>query len=170
MEPTPPPATLRRLAKSNEGATIIEFGVIATVLLTVIFGVVEFGIMMFLSSVLEGATSMASRLGKTGYSDSTSRVELIKQEFYTRTGGLFDKSKLHICGSSYNEFKDVPEVTPCLADNDVDPAIQAGSGKQVTLYTVTYEWHILTPILWPVADDKGKTYINAIATVKNEGF
>ena len=52
------------LGKNKDGATAIEFAMVAPVLIWLIFGMIEFGIMMATQSALEGATSQAGRAYK----------------------------------------------------------------------------------------------------------
>ena len=45
----------RRILRNSEGATAIEFAIVAPVLFLIIFGTLEFAIIMHISSVVEHA-------------------------------------------------------------------------------------------------------------------
>lgn len=55
---------LRRIKNDREGATIIEFAVVALPLFILMFGIIEFGVIMFERAMLEDGVASAARMGK----------------------------------------------------------------------------------------------------------
>ena len=57
---------IRTLAKKDDGSTIIEFAFVAPILATFLVAIVEFGMIMFSSILMESGLRDASRFGITG--------------------------------------------------------------------------------------------------------
>ncbi len=181
---------LRNLLRSNDGITAIEFALISPVLLLFVLGTLEFSMIMFASAVMESATNNSARLGKTGYAPSgTTRQQLIIDSINNRTAGLLDSTKITITTKVYSSFTNVsdPEAyTDSNAngvynlgepysdsngngqwDSDMGSA-GLGSASDIVLYTVSYPWKIMTPVISNII---GATYTITVRTVvKNEPF
>jgi Flp pilus assembly protein TadG len=56
------------LIRNNKGVTALETAIVMPVFLLLIFGIIEFGLMMHVSSLVENATHEAARKGSTGNS------------------------------------------------------------------------------------------------------
>ena len=165
--------------KSQEGATAIEFAIVGPVLFFIVFGIIEFSIIMFVSSALETATNISARFGVTGSGytdfpgdyndddgdglpDDATREGFIRSEVEQRTFGLLDPTQIVIESQAYNTLSEV--------DRDEEPEnLNAGSGGQVVLYKVSYEWPILTPLVNWVFED-GAMNLSSSVVVVNEGF
>ncbi len=72
-------ARLRRLPADREGAALVEFGLIMPVMLMMVFGALEFGINVYMRSVLEGTMLQAGRNSslQTGASNQTSIDQMV---------------------------------------------------------------------------------------------
>lgn len=196
----------RIIGSCSRGATVIEFALVAPLLFLILFAVIEFGLIMFIYSVLEGATSISSRVGRTGYTENgLSREDYIRQKVNTLSGGIIDTNKLNITMLAYSGFDNVGKHDYCISlapacnpppgpygtpgvdffdyNNDGkydDYGINGpGTADQVVLYTVSYPWTILTPLMGTVLSSTGFCdpwpkpcifNIKAVATVKNETF
>ena len=176
--------------RNNEGVTALEFALIAPVLLLLIMGIVEFSIVMFINTVLEGATIASSRYGKTGYveSGSTRQQQIIKQ-ITDRTAGILDPALITVTTTVYPAFNSVNKPEPYTDTNgnnqynigepytDVNGngqwdsdmgAAGLGNANDVVVYTASYPWTIQTPM---VAAILGSTFTIASRTVvKNEPY
>ena len=60
---------IHRLRRGNEGVTALEFALILPLLLIMLFGIIEYSLIMFSYSALESAVLQGSRVGKTGFWD-----------------------------------------------------------------------------------------------------
>ena len=180
------------LLRREDGASAVEFALIAPVLLLFTIGIVEVSMMMLTQNVMESATFSASRLGKTGYAkDNMSREQTIREELETMGSGLLEPDLLFIDKLSYNEFGDAGSPEPFVDANgngtrdagenytDVNENGQydedmgsagAGSGGEVVVYKVTYKWHITTPLMSALIGENGVFNLVARAVVKNEPF
>lgn len=182
---------LLHLTRSQRGITSVEFALIAPVFLLIVMGVIEFSMAMFTSVVLESATNNTARLGKTGYVPTgKTRSEAIIDNVKTRTTGLLDPNKISISEKTYSNFDKIGQPEPCIkpitapcpgvagvnfvdinGNNTWDADMgQAGLGNpgDVVVYTVSYPWKIMTPIVGKVL---GNTItLTARAVVRNEPY
>ena len=177
--------------KHQEGATAIEFAIIAPVLLLIMFGIIEFSMAMFTQSIMEGATTLTSRLGKTGYSDQgVSREDTIRNALQARAGIFLDPTKITITSKFYGQFDQIGDAEPYIDKNhnnrydtgetytdvngnghwDADMGEQGyGDANDIVVYTVTYPWKIMTPIMKPFFTN-GILNLRSVAVVKNEPY
>lgn len=178
--------------RREEGVSAIEFAVVAPTLLLLLFGTIEFSLIMMVRSVMEGATAASSRLGKTGYTaDGKTREETILQAVTDRAGALIDTSKLTIQSKFYKEFQQINDPEPYTDANtngtydlgetftdingntvwDADMATSGyGSAGDIVVYTISYPWTILTPITPNFIGTEGVVTITTHAVVKNEPY
>jgi len=177
--------------KNEEGITSIEFALIAPVFLLMVMGIIEFSMIMFTSVVMESATNTTARLGKTGYipAGSTRQQEIINN-VDAKTAGLLDPAKITISTEVYSNFNNVGQPEPCISpatppcpgtpgvnfvdingngkwDSDMGAA-GLGNPGDVVVYTVSYPWSIVTPIVSAII---GSTFmITARTVVRNEPY
>lgn len=172
--------------------TAVEFAFIAPVLLILLFAIIEFSLVMLVSNLMESATNMSSRLGKTGFTQSgQSREETILQSVRTRVGSLIDPAHLSVTTKVYSAFDQigVPEPwtdkngngIPELGeyddingngtyDTDMGSSGYGGAGD-IVVYTVTYPWNVQTPLMRElIGDSEGHITLSAKAVVKNEPY
>ena len=161
----------RSLKTHNEGAAIIEFAIVAPVLFLLLIGFIEIGMILFATTVVEGATNIGARIGKTGYTTGgltpeqyiTSRIDQL-------SAGLLDSSKLKITMQAYADFSTIGNGNPCTPGQAPCPYIPGPGGNgQVVLYRVTYPWALFTPMMAKLmGNGNGIFTISSVATVKNE--
>jgi len=177
------------LTRCDSGVTAVEFALLAPVLFLLIMGIIEFAVIMFVSVVLESATNQTSRLGKTGFiAAGLTRQQEIINNVASHTAGLLNPNQITITSEVYANFNDIGQPEPCLTQKcgagvaGVDYVDVNGNGKwdadmgaaglgnpgDVVVYTVSYPWHIMTPIVSAVI---GKTLtLSARSVVRNEPY
>jgi len=176
------------LWRDNRGTTAIEFALVALPVIYLMVGIIEFSVAMTVANSLEAATNLSSRLGKTGYvEDELTQKATIRAEVERRVGPLIDMNKLTITTTAFSDFEDVdhpeawndangnnePEVGEWTdTDNDgfCDGCTGLGSGQNVAIYTITYPWQIMTPIIAAFVGDSGIIELTAYSLVKNEPY
>lgn len=183
---------LRRFWRAREGVSAIEFAIIAPVLMLLIFGIVEFAIIMLVANMMENATSISSRLGKTGYAASgKSRADTIRDSVIARAGNLIDPARLAITSKYYEQFDQIGDAEPWNDANhngiaetgeysdingngqyDADMGLAGyGNAEDIVVYTIRYPWPIMTPIMREIIGDaQGEFPVTAHAVVKNEPY
>ena len=154
---------LKNLARQNDGATIIEFAIVAPELLLLLFGIIEFALIMFASSVVEGATTHAARLSKTGALRSTAGTPAaqaqaegarLRELILDRGAGVLKNDNLNI-----------------VTITQSDPSGSMGGSNELVIYNITYNWEVTTPIIGKIiAPDDGIFAITSTVAVVNEPY
>ncbi len=180
----------RTLLREQGGVTAIEFAFITPVVLLLVMGIVEFAMIMFVMASMESATALTARTGKTGYAPAgVSRVQQITNSINSHTAGLLNPGGIHIDYTIYPSFEKVDQPEPYTDSNgngnydqgepftdvngnatrDLDMGLTGvGNAGDVVVYTVYYDWPVMTPIIKPIL---GSTFRITVRTViKNEPF
>lgn len=152
--------------KAREGNSAIEFAFVAPVLFLMLFGIVELGLVMFASSVIENAATSAARVGLTGrdtdgnYGDSGARATHVRNEINRFAPGLIDVSRL--------QFNPVVHSSYGAAGGSVGEGL--GTANQAVTYNVSYDWEFFTPLIGQFFGPDGVYTITSSVIVKNEDF
>lgn len=180
-----------RFLRCRNGSSFIEFGLVAPAIFLGIAGIIDFMMVMFVTSLVEGGLQDASRLGRTGYQPSgLSREAAIRQSIADATIGLVDMTEVQITYTVYPGFDVVGQPEPYDDTAPANGAYDAGepfndingngvwdadmgvSGLgepgDVVLYQVSYAWTPLTPLIVPFFGPTGKAPISASVAVRNE--
>ena len=81
--------TVRRFARGEDGAAMVEFGIVVAPFLALMFAIMETAIVFFAGQTLETAVADSARLVMTGQSEKFDATEFRKQ-VCARILGLFD--------------------------------------------------------------------------------
>lgn len=157
---------LRTLRGNNEGATAIEFAMVAPVLFLLIFGIIEFGLMLSTQSALDGASTHAARtykaLARSGKEGANAAAI---HSLITQYGsGLVDPSRTRVVAQKLTGWgiAGMPADAP---ENDGD----AGETSEIIQYRVYYDYYTYTPFLAQVlGGDRGVITLRASTVVQNE--
>ncbi len=180
--------SLHKSAKNDKGSAIVEFGLVAPLLLAVILGIIEFSGMSFAQTLLEGGAGQASRFGILGSApDGSSREATIQGIIRDNAFGVIDADEVRVETLTYGSFGAIGQAEPFEDANgngsfdegegfqdingngtrDEDQgAAGAGSADQVVLYRLTYEWDVMVPIFRPFFGDQ--IVLQAATAVRNE--
>lgn len=178
--------------RAETGATIVEFALIAPVLMLIILGIVEVSLAMLAQNMMEGATFSASRMGKTGYvAAGQTREATIRNVLAKRAGILLNMNKVAITSKVYQQFSQVGQPEPFIDANgngvwdpgenytdvngngqyDKDMGVAGlGNSAQVVVYTVTYPWAIAPPMIAKLIGSAGVLNLTARTVVQNEPY
>ncbi len=181
---------LRRLRDGEDGSPAAEFAFVAPILFLMVIGTIEFGMIMFVTILMESGLRDAARYGITNNEfGGMNRMERIVRIIDDRTMGLVDISQADLQVLVYPAFDqigngedfvdgngngtyDAGETFADANGNGVwDSDIgQAGSGAsgQVVLYRINYDWTLMTPLAGQVIGNDGKFTLNASIAVRNE--
>lgn len=149
-----------RFLRAVNGATAVEFAMVAAPFLFTMFAVLEVAMIFFGSSALEGGVQEAARLIRTR------QLQIAGQgvaEFRNRL--CADAIGLISCGTNLNV--DV-RTYPQFADADLSPPVDAqgnplagqfnaGGPGDVVVVRVYYVWDIYTPFLGAILGNVGST-------------
>lgn len=183
---------LRRVRADDSGSPIIELAFAAPFIAFLVMGTIEFGMILFVTILLEGGLRDAARFGITGLEPAgQTRMEHIIQIIRERTLGLVDLSAADLQVLVYPGFNGVGKGEDFVDGNgngtydpgetftdtngngvwDADMGVSgAGKGGEVVLYKISYDWPLLTPLLDYVIGTNGTFKIGASIAVQNEPF
>lgn len=158
---------LRKLRKNEEGATAIEFAMVAPVLFLLIFATIEMGIYFVTQSALDGAVSNASRSYKAAARSNSTGAEAgeIKSLVVRYGGGLLRPGKLYVIADRLSGWGGSESY-----DYSTGTWGNAGSTGHIIQYRVYYDFQFTTPIVKRVFKDIGRKYypMRASTVVQNE--
>lgn len=182
-----------RLAASTDGASMVEWALVAPVATTVGFVFLELCMMLFVNVLAEGGLREAARYGITGYVPAgKTREEHIVDIVKDHALSFLDGSDTKITTKVYPSFDrigDGEKFTDTNGNGKYDPGEpyidengngqwdsdigQAGPGgpDSIVEYTITYSYTLMTPFLAPlVGDGDGKITFTAKVVVQNEPY
>ena len=104
---------MRRLARKEDGAAAIEFGMVAAPFLLLVFAIMETAFVFFAGQTLETAVADSSRLIMTGQAQTQGfNQSSFKEAVCAKIYGLFDCANgVHIDVKKYTEFNSI-DLTP----------------------------------------------------------
>ena len=188
---------LGRLRRNQQGGAIIEYAVVFPVFLMVFFSILELGLIAYADALMDTLSTQVARWAKTGYDysegstysfegtdnegwtpntstdyysvDNDGNVIMDGREGWLRewlrgTAGRFlDPKKLTISSKLYASMSDIgsnnyTQGTP----------YQMGEGMEAMVYTVSYDWSVMSPILFVFFGETTK--LSTSVVVMNEAF
>jgi Flp pilus assembly protein TadG len=178
------------VSSDEAGSPAVEFALAAPVLLLVMAAIIEFGMIMFVTVLMESGLREAARYGITGRApESGDRASQILAIIADRTLGLVDISKATISITAYPTFDDVGKGEDFADGNknseydvgetykdcngngkrDADRGkSEAGPAGDVVVYRFDYDWPLLTSMMTPLIGKDGKFHLQANAVMRNE--
>jgi Flp pilus assembly protein TadG len=178
-----------RLGADRRGAALLQFALVAPVLMLFIIGTIEIAIVLLVSGSIEASALAASRFGTTGATGAqATRLDTIKQMIADNTYGLVDMSKVQIDVEVYPSFAAIGQPEPFTDTNhngvhdpgeaytdvngngkwDSDQG-SAGTGNagDIVLYKITYQTKGITGLMQPIL---GTITHTATVAVRNEPY
>ena len=98
-------AILRHLATNTQGAALVEFAIIVPVLAMLLLGSIEFGLNVYMRSVLEGAMQQAGR--NSGLQSSQSSQTTIDTFVRDRVQAILPNATVTFARENYQAFQTV---------------------------------------------------------------
>jgi len=96
---------LRRFRRNSEGATVVEFALVAPTFIALLFAILETALMFFANQVLETVAQDSARQIFTGQAQSQSMTQAqFATLVCTKVPALFDCTKIKIDVESYPSF------------------------------------------------------------------
>ncbi len=178
---------LRALARNTRGATLLEFAIVAPVMMVLLMGICDMAYQIYAQSILNGALQKAGRDSTIqGAANDTSDIDqkvtdMVKKiaanATFTYTRKNYDAFSLikpePFTDSNNNGVRDAKECFTDINANgswDSDPGVTGqGGANDVTVYTVTVTY----PRLFPVAKLFGWSQsmtISASTVLKNQPY
>lgn len=173
---------LRKFIKNNEGATAIEFVVVAPVLFMLIFGVIEFGMVSATTNILNGATAYVARYTKAHAQTGSNGIgeAKIRQLVLSRTkgginnGNFLKSNRLVIyskqVGWNNNGMHTVPPGIEQVGWSNTGSKDNANGGgvDEVRQYTLIYKYKSSIPYISNLIGNDGYYILKSSIIVQNE--
>lgn len=170
-------AFVERFAAARKGATAVEFAMVATPFMALLFGVLELGLVFMVSTTLDNAVDTVARkirtgeLQTTGGSASTFKTAVCSEMTWL---GSSCSEDLHVDVRTFPKFSDVT-ITDPVTDGVFDSSrtqFTPGGSEDIVLVRVYYEWSLITPMLNQGLEtlSGGKRLIASTATFRNEPY
>jgi Flp pilus assembly protein TadG len=165
----------RRLGRDAKGATTLEFALVAIPTFMLLFGTLEFGILIFESSVVEGATRAAARKVRTGEAQISADANgTFKTAFCANLFNAFDCSTFRYDVRNFADFPNIvlPPITfdaNGMANNVV---FQPGGAGTVTTVRVIHQHVFATPLIGSLmgAGTSNSIPVTSTAVFKTEPY
>ena len=184
---------IRQLAKNEDGATIVEFAIVAPVFFLLLMGIIEFGLIGFHSVALDAAVAQTSRQASIGNVPAgfPDRVAYIRSELRNRTQGLINSNSIVISANLVSAggaatppdicLTDPPSIggpcpngTPFEEINGVPgyqgaaAAVTLGNAGDIVEIQATYPWRVQLPLIRDFLGPNGVLLLTSSTVVKNE--
>jgi Flp pilus assembly protein TadG len=170
--------TVRRFARGEDGAAMVEFGMVVAPFLALMFAIMETAIVFFASQTLETAVADSARLVMTGQSEKFTEQNF-RDAVCAKILGLFDCANgLKIDVRTYNSFSSIPTGKPLDANKNLinDFQFQQGAPGDIVVVKLMYEWPMymsfsLSWLNFNLSDMSGnKRLLMATAAFRNEPY
>lgn len=171
-------AVVRRFSGSEDGATAVEFAMIALPFFALIFGILELALIFILSTSLDNATATASRTIRTGQlqSGGSATAAAFKTQICNRMGWLTSQcsSNLFVDVRTYAKFNDITLSTPITNKtfNAAALTFTPGLPEDIVVVRAYYQWTLFTPLLSRAVErlNGGKTLVTSTVAFRNEPY
>jgi len=169
--------TVRRLARREDGAAAIEFGMVAAPFLALMFAIMETALVFFASQTLETAVADSARLIMTGQAQSQSfDAAAFKNAVCNKIGGLFNCSGgVYVDVKTYSSFGSVDNSSPVDANGNLKTSgfgYTPGGPGDIVVVRLMYQWPVYASLLgFNLGNMAGnKRLLMATAAFRNEPY
>ncbi|MBC9031604.1 pilus assembly protein [Sphingomonas sp. JC676] len=185
-------ALLRRLAREERGAALVEFAVVAPVMGLLLLGAFDVGHTLYMRSVLQGVVQKTARDSTLQDGGTPQEQQMLDDRVRAQTSAIANNAEINITRRFYRTFSEASEAkAEAWSDTngdgrcddgepyedanqnqvwDADGGNQGqGGAKDAVLYTVTVKYPRMFP-LYNLIDGEHTTTISAETVLKNQPF
>lgn len=155
--------------KSEDGSTAIEFSLLFIPYLFLTLGIIELSLMYTSATLLDGATSSASRMIRTGQvqqSGSDNPEQLFRDAICAYATVLINCNEVLIEVIPMDSYADFDGMAPQFDGdgNFVPQGFDAGASNGRVLIRTVYTYSMFTPLVGPLLNgpDNQRTFISTI--------
>lgn len=171
------PRTVRRFRRDEDGATAVEFSLVAIPFFALMFAIFESALVFLSQQFLETAVGDTARLIRTGQVQQQSMApDAFRSSICSKVQYLFDCSGgLQIDVRTYGTFASMDLTPPLDEDGNLltdDFTFQVGDAEQIVVVRTFYEYPVYVTGFGynPATLPNGKVLIAAAAAFRNEPF
>lgn len=166
----------RRFIRQQDGATAVEFGIVAAPFLALTFAIIETALVFFAGQALETAAADASRLIMTGQAQTQGfDAAAFKQAACAKIYGLFDCANgVYVDVKTYSNFASVDTSNPVNSNGTLNTnmSYQPGGPGSIVVVRLIYQYPVYVNLLgFNLANlSGGKHLLVATAAFRNEPY
>jgi Flp pilus assembly protein TadG len=166
----------RQFARDTNGASAVEFAMVATPFFMLLFGILEIALVFFASAIIEDGVAEASRDIRTGQFQSAGMNEDdFRAAICQRIDVIADCGRLRVDVRTFDDFSSSQFGDPQGGDGELDDSgftFQPGDAGDVVVVRVFYDWPLLGPgFINGLANMPGNRRLISSATAfRNEPF
>ena len=169
-------ARTRAFMGDRQGATAVEFALIAAPFFLLIFAILEIALIFFASAIIENAVSMAARDIRTGELQTAGQGEVeFRAAVCEQIRAVADCGRLSIDVRTFENFASTRFAPPVSDDGDLDDSgftFDPGQAQDIVVVRVFYDWPLLGPgMINGLANMPGnRRLISAATAFRNEPY
>jgi Flp pilus assembly protein TadG len=168
------PGFARRLARSSDGAALLEFAILGPAFLALLVAIFQTGAVFLVQQVLQTATTQTARLIMTGQAQTQNMSSAtFLQNVCSAAGTFFDCSKLSANIQTFSSFSGVQPNSPVSGGTFTKPSnYSLGGPGDIVLVQVFYQLPVMTAPLGftMAATTDGNALITATSVFRNEPY
>ncbi|HTV38732.1 MAG TPA: TadE/TadG family type IV pilus assembly protein [Xanthobacteraceae bacterium] len=152
---------ISRFARTRQGATAVEFALVAPPFLATLIAIFEVTIFLFAQQVLQNAAVEAGRLFMTGQAQNNNTTQTqFESDICPMIQAVFTCSSLMVNVQSYSDFASATASQPTLTFNAQGAVTNSwsydpGSPGEVMVVQLIYQWPIVSGPLGYVLSSLG---------------
>jgi Flp pilus assembly protein TadG len=169
-----------RFARTERGATAVEFALVSLPLLVMVFGLLELALVFMVGTTLDQATEAAARQIRTGQFQNGAAVTpaAFKNLVCARMTWLAPKcgAQLSLDVRTFPNFAAmaaVPPVNPSVF-NPASTCFSPGNPTDIVLVRAYFSWNLFTPVLSAPLENmgsgSGKRLLTSTTAFRNEPY
>jgi Flp pilus assembly protein TadG len=172
----PMPRAVRRLVRQQDGAAMVEFGLVAAPFLALVFAIIETAVVFFAGQALETAVADSSRLIMTGQAQTAGYdAAAFKNAVCSKIYGLFNcASGVSVDVQTFSSFSNVTNTSPVDANGNfnLNPQYNPGGPGDIVLVRLFYQYPVYVSLLGFNLQNVngGKRLLAATAAFRNEPY
>lgn len=137
-----------RFGAARQGATAVEFALIAPVFIALLIAVLQTAVFLFAQAALQTAAVQAGRLFMTGQAQNVSQSAFKTQICQNYLPSLFNCNSLIIVVQTYSSFASANTSAPALYNSQGQAvsswAYNPGNPGQVMVVQLVYPWSVVS--------------------------
>ncbi len=166
----------RRFVRRQDGSAAVEFALIATPFIALLFAIIETAMVFFAGQTLEAAAADSARLIMTGQAQTQNfSASDFKTQVCNRIYGLFDCSGgVYVDVKTYSSFSSINTAAPVTAKNFNTGSMSYSPGTvgDIVVVSLYYQWPIYVSMLGNSLDNLngGKRLLAATSVFRVEPY
>jgi Flp pilus assembly protein TadG len=166
---------LRGFAATDDGATAVEFAIVAAPFFALMFAILETALIFFSQQTLETAVANAAREVRVGIAQQQGyNNSEFKDRICMQVASLLQCENLMVDVRTYTTFDGIDLGAPAFSpDGDVDDTgftYDPGNGSDIVTVRAFYEWPTFMQSLGLGNMPNGKHLLSAASAFRNEPF